>query len=85
MASANPNNPPIAQEPVLQEGANSFSFAWYQWFTKRVAAILTAPVSSAVPATSGAAGTTGQAAQDGNYLYICVATNTWKRIALTTF
>jgi len=36
-----------------------------------------------VPATSGATGTTGAVARDTNYLYVCVATNTWKRTPLT--
>jgi len=38
-----------------------------------------------VPATSSAAGVVGQIAQDGTYLYVCTAANTWKRAALTTF
>lgn len=34
-----------------------------------------------VPATPTSSGTTGQVAKDNSYLYICTATNTWKRIA----
>ncbi len=34
------------------------------------------------PATSTSAGTTGEIRIDANYIYICVATNTWKRVAL---
>ena len=30
-----------------------------------------------------ATGTTGQIAWDSDYIYICTATNTWKRVALT--
>lgn len=37
------------------------------------------------PATSSAAGVTGQIAVDASYIYVCTAANTWKRIALTTF
>lgn len=37
------------------------------------------------PASATAAGTTGTIAWDGNYVYICVATNTWKRAPLTTW
>lgn len=33
------------------------------------------------PASATAAGTTGQIAWDANYLYICVATDTWRRVA----
>jgi hypothetical protein len=38
-----------------------------------------------VPSTSTSTGTTGQLAYDSAYLYLCVATNTWKRSALTTW
>lgn len=33
------------------------------------------------PASAGATGTAGQRAYDSSYLYICIATNTWRRIA----
>ncbi len=38
-----------------------------------------------VPATSTSTGTTGQVAFDQNYIYYCVATDTWKRSALATW
>jgi len=37
------------------------------------------------PASSSAACTAGQFADDANYHYVCVATNTWKRVALSSF
>ena len=37
------------------------------------------------PASATAAGEKGETCWDANYFYICVATNTWKRIALTTW
>lgn len=37
------------------------------------------------PASSTATGTIGQTAYDSNYFYICIATNTWKRVALSTW
>ena len=33
--------------------------------------------------TATATGTVGQISYDANYIYICTATNTWKRAALT--
>jgi hypothetical protein len=36
------------------------------------------------PATKTSTGTAGSVAKDDNYLYICTATNTWKRVALAT-
>lgn len=38
-----------------------------------------------VPASAGATGTAGQMAYDGSYLYLCVATDVWRRIAHSTF
>jgi hypothetical protein len=37
------------------------------------------------PATSGATGTTGEIAWDADYIYVCTATNTWKRSAIATW
>ena len=38
-----------------------------------------------VPATATSAGVLGQWAADNSYIYVCVATNSWLRAALTTF
>lgn len=42
-------------------------------------------IPTATPASAGAAGTAGTVAWDGNYVYVCVATNTWKRSALSSW
>lgn len=39
----------------------------------------------AVPASATATGRKGDNAFDSNYFYVCVATNTWKRVALSTW
>jgi hypothetical protein len=41
--------------------------------------------TSSTPASATATGTVGQIKWDANYIYVCVATNTWKRAALTTW
>ena len=41
--------------------------------------------TSAAPATASSTGTAGEIRYDANYVYICVATNTWKRAALATW
>ena len=37
------------------------------------------------PASAGATGVPGQIAWDSGFIYVCVATNTWKRVAIATF
>lgn len=46
---------------------------------------LTPSSSSLAPSSSVGNGLAGSLAYDANYLYVCVADNSWKRIALTTF
>lgn len=40
---------------------------------------------SSVPATATSTGVRGQLASDDTHLYVCTATDTWKRVALSTF
>jgi uncharacterized Zn ribbon protein len=37
------------------------------------------------PASASATGTTGEIAWDADYIYVCTATNTWKRVAIATW
>ena len=37
------------------------------------------------PAATNSVGTVGQVARDTNYLYVCVATDTWHRTTLSTW
>jgi len=37
------------------------------------------------PASATATGTAGEIAWDANYVYVCTATNTWKRVAIATW
>lgn len=40
-------------------------------------------VGQSVPTTSTSTGIKGQVAFDDSYIYLCVADNTWKRVALS--
>ena len=42
-------------------------------------------LSSNAPATASSAGSAGYIRYDSGYVYVCIATNTWKRAALTTW
>lgn len=41
--------------------------------------------NTAAPSTAASTGTAGEIRYDSNFLYICVATNTWKRVAVATW
>lgn len=42
-------------------------------------------ISSAAPASSAGSGEAGMLAWDTSYLYVCTASNTWKRVALSAY
>ena len=41
--------------------------------------------SASAPATATSTGTAGTIAYDSGYLYVCVATNSWKRVAIAAW
>ena len=41
--------------------------------------------SASAPASASDAGTSGEVRWNSSYIYVCVATNTWKRAALSTW
>lgn len=41
--------------------------------------------ASRTPASAGATGVAGEVCWDANYIYVCTASNTWKRAALSTW
>lgn len=41
--------------------------------------------TSKTPSSASDTGTTGEIAWDSNYLYVCTATDTWKRVAISTW
>jgi cephalosporin-C deacetylase-like acetyl esterase len=47
--------------------------------------IIADAVTSGTPASASAACTAGTINYDADYLYICVATDTWKRSAIATW
>lgn len=81
--------PPIFQGPPAPQTdfidhQKKPSYPWNSWF-QSVAVRLTRIVSSVPPATSTSAGSPGQIAFDSGFLYVCIATNTWRRVALAVF
>lgn len=42
-------------------------------------------LGASVPATAGSTGTAGQTAYATGFFYVCIATNTWERVAIATW
>ena len=53
--------------------------------TAKLASGLSINLASSTPASASATGTQGQVTWDANYIYVCTATNTWKRVAIATW
>jgi hypothetical protein len=53
--------------------------------TGTVAASFLATDPSGAPVSSSAAGILGSIVADANYIYVCTATDTWKRVAISTW
>lgn len=51
--------------------------------TGNVVGAITVP--TATPASASAAGVAGQIVWDASYIYVCIAANTWKRVAIATW
>lgn len=68
-------------------GSDSTSVATVGGTQTLTAKTLTSPkiTSGNAPASAGAAGTAGQIEWDSSYLYVCVATNSWKRVAIAAW
>ena len=82
-------NIPALNTPLLDKraapGGHGLTFGWLKFFQNLQLAANSSAQLVAVPASHSATGTTGQMAIGGGFLYVCVATNSWMRVALTSF
>lgn len=51
----------------------------------RVNPLIGRRIASNPPSTASSTGKTGTITWDSDYFYVCVATDTWKRVALSTW
>ena len=67
-------------------GNSSNSRYWKDFYLAQKANVGQLNISNpTVPGTTAAAGTAGDIAWDANYIYVCIATNSWKRALLSTW
>jgi hypothetical protein len=70
---------PATQNGVILWDASGYPVVSRSNVFERVAFLVAAPASAA------AAGNAGDIAVDANYIYVCTATDTWKRAAISTW
>lgn len=65
---------------------SSFTDGWSPWYRMLLEISNSIRTSgSKTPDSASAVGSLGELCWDANYMYVCVAANTWKRTALTTW
>ena len=65
--------------PITYEGAFDSTIR------NQINANFASSVSATAPATAAAPGVPGAIAYASGFLYVCVAVNTWQRVAIATF
>ncbi len=76
------HTPLMDKEAVIGVGVHRSQIKWFQ----QVGIGLNASAQIvSVPASSTANGVPNQIAYDASFLYVCVAPNTWRRVALSAF
>lgn len=71
-----PQTPPTENKELYEQ---------LEYLYKAVKILATAYPAAETPATASSPGNPGQIVYDTSYLYICIATNTWRRIAHATW
>jgi hypothetical protein len=76
-------NPPSST--IQDGGSNIVSWPWIQWF-QSLSSFNSAPqIPQFTPASSAAKGVQNTITYDANFLYVCIAADTWRRVALSVF
>lgn len=65
--------------------AGQLDITWDAWLGEINIPGLSTLSFVSVPANSSSAGTVGQFSANASFLYICTATNTWRRVAISSF
>jgi hypothetical protein len=76
--------PPVQQNTFLDEYSQGPNQAWQRWFELIPPQIISPATTGSVPAKANSQGIEGQMASDGEYLYICIGANSWKKVPLNS-
>lgn len=76
-------NPPIREQIAQTDGTVSVSWASHMTDIFNIAKRI--ENSQIPPITSSSPGNKGTVLWDVNYIYVCTATGTWKRVAINTW
>lgn len=74
-----------AEDSAAEDGALLWDRAQGAVVVTRAGDFPALGVRVAAPPTSASAGLAGDWAADASWLYVCIAPNAWRRVALTTF
>lgn len=66
---------------IKKSSSSDYATEW----TSNIAVLGVLTIPTSTPASAGATGTAGTITWDSSYIYICVATDTWKRVAIATW
>lgn len=66
-------------------GDGTISQEWQRGLNALALAVNSPATSGNIPTSSNFLGTAGQIATDGAFVYVCIATNKWARVALSAF
>ena len=80
----NPTASGVTASAKLLVGRASSTYTFDVNGSARVTSLFYSALSS-TPASASATGTLGEVRIDANYIYVCTATNTWKRAAISTW
>lgn len=80
----NPTASGVTASAKLLVGRASSTYTFDVNGSARVSSLFYSALSS-TPASASATGTLGEIRIDANYIYVCTATNTWKRAAIATW
>lgn len=77
--------PQPTQTPFAGGPPTGIAYPWLRWFSRVSEFLSKAPQITSVPATATSAGVAGQIAYDTGFLYICVAPNVWRKVAIASW